>query len=263
MVPVPLVGAAVVTPVDAVTVASLGRTQRRLVLASLAIVVTLAWVVIAAGGSVHDRLLAPHHQHPIVTGFTLALLMWLVMAAAMMLPPLVPWVVTLIRLTDRDRARALVSVPLFVGGYLLVWTGYSAVAAGIQVVLHRAALVSDAGRVLGPLAAVTLLAAGAYQFSRLKCGTLTHCRNPLSFFLTRWNNGPGGAAGLGFRHGLSCLGCCWALMALSFVLGVMNVVWMAALTLVVCIEKLAPRGELWSRAIGAAFVVWGLGLLVW
>lgn len=261
MVPVPLVGDAVVTPLDAVTGAGVRRVQRTLVLASLALVVTMAWVAIATGGSAHTALLAHQHVSPLV-GFALALFMWLVMATAMMLPPLLPWVLTLARLTDGGGAPGVVSVPLFVGGYLLVWTGYSAVAAGAQVALHRAALVSHAGLVFGPLAAVMLVAAGAYQFSRLKCGTLAHCRNPLSFLLTRWNDGPASAAVLGFRHGLSCLGCCWALMALSFVLGVMNVVWMAALTLLVCVEKLAPQGQLWSRAFGMALIAWGLGVLI-
>jgi predicted metal-binding membrane protein len=107
-----------------------------------------------------------------------------------------------------------------------------------------------------------LVAAGLFQMTPLKAACLAHCRNPLSFFLARWQDGPVGAFQMGFRHGVYCLGCCWALMALSFALGVMNLLWMAALTLIICVEKIAFGGERMSRGLGFVLMAWGIWVLV-
>ena len=110
-------------------------------------------------------------------------------------------------------------------------------------------------------AGALLILAGAVQFSPLKNACLTHCRSPVGYFLTRWRNGPRGAFSMGFHHGVYCLGCCWALMALAFALGTMNLVWMAAVTLMLCAEKIAPGGQHWSKVFGVAFFVWGAVVL--
>ncbi|NNG16564.1 MAG: DUF2182 domain-containing protein, partial [Gemmatimonadales bacterium] len=110
--------------------------------------------------------------------------------------------------------------------------------------------------------ALVLLAAGLYQFTPLKAACLTHCRSPLGYYLSSWRNGPLGAYRMGFHHGLFCLGCCWALMGLAFILGIMNLLWMVALTVVICIEQIAPHGKFWSRAFGMMFIVWGSTILM-
>ncbi len=171
-----------------------------------------------------------------------------------MFPVSVPWVRVLISLSDgsgRVRAGAL-----FLVGYLSAWLLFSLAAAAVQL--------SMAGMVLpardAPAAGFLLVGAGLYQLSPAKAACLRHCRNPLSFFLARWRDGPRGILGMGWRHGLHCLGCCWALMALALVLGVMNPLWMTVLTGVVCIENLAPGGPALGRVTGMGLVVWGVAV---
>ncbi len=113
------------------------------------------------------------------------------------------------------------------------------------------------------LSAALLMIAGAFQFTPLKRACLRACRSPLGFLLTDWRNGLWGAAQMGVRHGLYCLGCCWALMALLFVGGAMNLLWIAALTLLVAMEKLAPKGEILARALGALMIGAGAVRLIW
>ena len=107
-----------------------------------------------------------------------------------------------------------------------------------------------------------LLLAGLFQVSPLKAACLRHCRSPLGFFLTRWREGPVGAYRMGLQHGAYCVGCCWALMMLSFALGVMNLLWMTALTLFLCLEKIAPGGATSSRLSGLVFMAWGLWMMI-
>ena len=113
------------------------------------------------------------------------------------------------------------------------------------------------------LSAALLVIAGAFQFTPVKRACLRACRSPLGFLLTEWRNGLGGAAQMGVRQGLYCLGCCWALMALLFVGGAMNLLWIAALTLLVAMEKLAPKGEILARVLGALMIVAGAVRLIW
>ena len=157
-----------------------------------------------------------------------------------------------------DRAG---SVGLFYSGYLSVWLAFSLVAASLQLVLGATGLLSADDR-LGPrLSGLFLLGAGLYQATPLKSSCLRHCRNPLTFFLARWRDGPVGALRMGIGHGVFCLGCCWALMALALVLGVMNLAWMAALAFVVGVENLAPKGAVVGRVLGLALALWGA--VVW
>ena len=197
--------------------------------------------------------------------------MWFGMMAAMMLPVSVPWVRVLVSLSDgagRVRSEAPAapgawswarfrSGVLFLAGYLSVWLLFSVVAAAVQ--LGVAGVVPLGGDT--PVAGFFLVGAGLYQLSPVKAACLRHCRNPLTWFLTRWRDGPRGALGMGWGHGLYCLGCCWALMALALVLGVMDLLWMAVLAAVVCIENLAPGGPVAGRVAGVGLVVWGV--VVW
>jgi predicted metal-binding membrane protein len=159
-------------------------------------------------------------------------------------------------------ARPYVPTAVFLAGYLLVWTGFSLIAAFARWVLHSTALLSD--RMVatsGIFGGSILIAAGVFQWTPLKRVCLTRCQSPLAFFTTSWREGARGALWMGTQHGLNCTGCCWVLMALLFVAGVMNLWWIGAITLLVIIEKVAPRGLWLGRIAGAGFILWGIGLL--
>jgi predicted metal-binding membrane protein len=181
--------------------------------------------------------------------------MWSIMMVAMMLPSALPTIMLV--------ARVPRATPGFITGYLLAWGAYSLVAATIQWTLHRTLLVSDAMVSVSPLlSGALLLAAGAFQFTPLKAKCVAHCRSPLSFLLRHWQEGPSGALRMGIRHGTYCVGCCWALMALLFVLGVMNLLWVTGLAVLVLLEKVLPAGKWVTRGGGAALLVWGIFVLL-
>jgi len=144
-----------------------------------------------------------------------------------------------------------------------VWLGYSVLAAAGQLLLQRAALLSPSWVTTSPWIAAGLLAlAGAYQWTPLRDACMRHCRSPFGFFLSSWRDGRWGAFTMGARHGTYCVGCCWALMALSFVFGVMSLLWMAAVTAFLVVEKATSAGPWMSKAAGVALVacaIWTLG----
>jgi len=180
--------------------------------------------------------------------------MWCLMSAAMMLPTFIP---ALRAFDDLSACGASDRAGFFalMGGYLLVWTGFSAAGAAAQVLLARNLLVAPDGSSLSLwLTAILLVLAGTYQFSSLKDACLAKCRHPLTFFLQRWEPGSIAAAGMGMRLGLYCLGCCWALMALGFVGGTMNLVWMGAATLFMTFEKLPDIGRYLTGPAGVVCV---------
>jgi len=183
--------------------------------------------------------------------------MWAAMAAAMMLPAFAPALATWGDLVRGGIARARDGLWL-VAGYLGVWLAVAAGAAALQGALGRAgALLPDGRLVSGVAAGAVMLGAGLWQFSALKDACLAKCRHPVAHFIAIWRPGAGGAAGMGARMGLTCLGCCWALMALAFVGGTMNLVWMGAATVFVVAEKL-PRSGVWlTRPAGWALMLGG------
>lgn len=179
--------------------------------------------------------------------------MWCVMMVAMMLPSALPMVLTFVQVARRDgergRARA------FVAAYGLVWLGFATAGTVAQWLLQRSGLVDPmAVSRSTALTALLLLLAGAYQFSPLKRVCLRSCRTPLGFLLGHWRPGVRGAFAMGLRHGMLCLGCCWALMGLLFIGGMMNVAWVAALSIAVAIEKLAPGGERAATLLGVGLI---------
>jgi len=190
--------------------------------------------------------------------------MWAVMMVAMMLPSATPTILLFGNVTRRRRleGRPAVPVAVFTLGYLAVWVFYAIVAGVAQWQLHRLALLSSSMAAASPVLAGGLpIAAGVYQWLPLKGACLSHCRSPLHFFSTEWREGVGGALAMGMRHGTYCVGCCWLLMALLFVAGVMNLVWVAVIASFVLIEKLARRGDWLGRLGGLALVVWGAWVL--
>src|SRR5712691_7486047 len=174
---------------------------------------------------------------------------WTVMMAAMMLPSATPMIL-LHRLGADGRVRAQLWSAVFVAGYLVVW-------ASVGIVVWAAALAAS-GIVMPEQRAVAvaaiLLLAGVYQFSPLKSTCLRACRTPADFLLTHWHRGLSGQLRLGIEHGLYCLGCCWALMALFVCVGAMSLVWAAGIAAVVLIEKVLPRGIAFGRIAGILLV---------
>jgi predicted metal-binding membrane protein len=191
--------------------------------------------------------------------------MWGVMMVAMMLPSVAP-VLLLYSTAQRKRcgeAQAARLVGCFAAGYLLVWLAWSALAAGLQGALQMLALLSPhLATTSARWCAAFLLLAGLYQLTPWKNACLVQCQSPLGFFFTHWRDGAWGATRMGMHHGAYCLGCCWALMGLLFVGGVMNLAWVAALAGFILLEKAAARGPWPSRLTGAAMMAWGLVLLV-
>lgn len=181
--------------------------------------------------------------------------MWSVMMVAMMLPSALPMVRLFVRSSRRSASamRATLLTGTFVAGYLLVWTAFSAGAALLQALLRSRALLGPEMSLQHPwLAAAVLLVAGVYQFTRLKHACLSHCQSPLEFILTQWREGARGAMSMGLRHGLYCVGCCWALMLVLFAVGVMSLGWVMALATFVLIEKTLVRKPWLSRVAGVA-----------
>lgn len=152
---------------------------------------------------------------------------------------------------------------LFALGYLAVWTGFSGVATLVQWALHAAALLSSTMAAGSPRMAGTILfAAGVYQLTPAKSACLTQCQSPLGFLMGHWRDGNVGAFTMGLRHGVYCLGCCWALMAVLFAVGVMNLLWVAALTVFILAEKVGRSGAIVSRIGAIVLLGWGVVLLI-
>jgi predicted metal-binding membrane protein len=182
--------------------------------------------------------------------------MWSAMMMAMMLPSAAPAILLYARVHRHSASPETLPPTMgFLLGYVVCWVGFSAVAASLQLALGGAMQV---GR---DAAAVVLIAAGIYQLVPLKDACLTRCRSPAEFITRHYRTGTLGAFRLGLLHGAYCVGCCWLLMALLFVCGVMNLAWVAALALLVAAEKLLPGGRWLARAAGVALICWGAYLL--
>ncbi len=243
----------------------LARNDRWLVFASLALLTLLAWVYLAdgAGMAMPGAMtgMAPMAPpRPVII-----ILMWWVMMIAMMLPSAAPAILLYGRVRRHRRGDSAIGPSwLFLLGYLVAWLGYSLVAAGAQLALLEAGLVDSMALSMTrkALAGALLVAAGLYQLTPFKNACLGQCRSPAAFLSRHWQPGPAGALRLGLLHGSFCVGCCWLLMALLFVGGVMNLAWVAALTLLVATEKLYPAGQWVARWIGGLLIAGGAALLI-
>ena len=186
--------------------------------------------------------------------------MWALMAAAMMLPTFVPALRTFVNMGAAGATRPIEAAAL-VMGYALVWVAGSALGAAAQLALSRVGVLAADGSSLSVWLTVALLvAAGLYQLSILKAACLAKCRMPLTYFMGRWAPGLPRALSMGAELGLICFGCCWALMALAFVGGTMNLVWMGLATLFMVLEKLPQLGRPLTRPAGFALI--GAGVLL-
>ncbi|OGL01702.1 MAG: hypothetical protein A3J45_11810, partial [Candidatus Rokubacteria bacterium RIFCSPHIGHO2_02_FULL_69_13] len=238
--------------------------DRAIVAAGLLGVAGLGWLYIVRLGRemavMADMAMAMPQMTPWdLADFVLTFLMWAVMMVAMMIPSASPMILTFATINRKRLAdeTPLIRTGLFLVGYLLVWAGYSLLAALGQWGLHAAALITPAMAVAPWLGGILLVAAGVYQFTPLKDVCLSRCQSPFGFILTQWREGAAGALVMGLRHGAFCVGCCWVLMALLFVAGVMNLLWVAAIAAFVLLEKVAPLGRVVSRLAGAILILWG------
>jgi predicted metal-binding membrane protein len=242
------------------------KRDRLLVLSGLAGITALAWAYTGYLAWSMDcmHMAMPHMQTWGVTDLVLLCIMWAVMMVAMMVPSAAPMILmyTTINRRRREQQQPYVPTAVFLGGYLLVWAGFSILATLAQWGLHSAALLSPMMVSTSPiLGGLVLLAAGSFQWTPLKYTCLARCRSPLGFLMTDWREGHRGALIMGLRHGMYCVGCCWFLMALLFVAGVMNLLWVAAIAAFVLVEKVVPRGDLVGRVAGGVLVLAGLVML--
>ena len=256
------------------TPAALSGRDRILIVTCIFLVTALGWIYLIhldrqmSVDMEHDKMMAamgmPMQMPWTAPDFFFTFAMWSVMMLGMMAPSVTPMLL-LFAGTRAGRGRRGFSLALlmFGCGYLAVWTAFNACATLAQFGLHQATLLSAAmaasNRALG---GAILVAAGAYQLTPWKSACLAHCRSPLGFLMTHWRDGPRGAFEMGLRHGAYCLGCCWALMCVLFAVGIMNLVWVAALAAFVLLEKIGPAAMLIRRAAGVALAALGLLLIL-
>jgi predicted metal-binding membrane protein len=228
------------------------RHERLILAAGIALLAALSWwfllnsAGVSAGGTMAGMRAPP---------FMAVVAMWWLMMAAMMLPSAVPAVLLYAQVRQmRAHDSAIAHSGLFLVGYLLLWLIFSLAAASAQRLLTGPTMMLDNRVAQGGV----LLVAGLYQLSRLKRACLSECRSPAQFVSRHWRPGWTGAVRLGLLHGAYCVGCCWALMLLLFVGGVMNLRWVVALAILVAAEKLVPRGDWLARLTGAGLIGWGV-----
>lgn len=246
------------------------RRERAVAAAALAAVALAAWGytawLSAAMYGPEMAMMAPPAADWTPGFFALVLFMWAAMMAAMMLPSAAPMILAFATIAARRRERGQAHAPTaaFAAGYLAVWAAFSLAAAALQWGLQALGLIDEMMENDSlALAGALLLLAGVYQWSALKLACLSKCRSPFEFILAEWREGTAGALRMGFRHGLFCLGCCWALMLLLFAAAVMHLAWVGALAALVALEKLGPRPDLVRWTSGALMGFAGLGLLAY
>lgn len=246
--------------------ATLPRRERLVVLASLVGVSVLAWVYLVWMATAMSQTGAPQVIHAWSPAYFLMMFsMWVIMMVGMMLPSIMPVVLLYARVVGGSKApsRPVLRSYLFAAGYLLAWTLFSLLATLLQWGLDEAALLSVRMQTISPFVGAAVLAVtGLYQWTPVKDACLKHCRGPVDYLSSHWRQGMLGALHMGLGHGLYCIGCCWVLMTLLFVGGVMNLLVIALITLFVLFEKLAPFGADAGRWAGAGLCAVAAGWII-
>lgn len=227
------------------------RRERALVLGGIGALVLIAWGWLALGAGM-----------TMSASFATVSAMWLVMMVAMMVPSATPAILLYARVKRSRREAAIAPTWLFVAGYLLAWFLFSLAAAAAQLALVASNWLAamDLRITMPVLAGAALIAAGSYQLTPWKNACLSACRSPAASISRNWRPGAFGALRLGLIHGAVCVGCCWLLMLLLFVGGVMNLAWVAALAALVAAEKIMPQGAWIGRVVGGVMVAVGAAL---
>ena len=249
--------------------ARLPRRDRIAILSALIGVTVLSWTYLIRMATQMDMSAmmpaAMLEIHAWAAGdFVFMFVMWAVMMVGMMVPTAIPMTLVYAAVARKAAGQGTTLAPaaVFLSGYIAMWTIFSAGATFAQWVLDQAALLSPMLVSSSPwLGAGLLIAAGMYQMTPAKEACLRHCRSPAHFISEHWRPGWAGAFRMGLEHGVFCLGCCWALMGLLFFGGVMNLLWIAAITLFVLIEKVLPFGARSGRFAGIAMIAGGLAVL--
>ena len=249
--------------------------DRQVVLAGLILITGLAWVYLYYLTVQMGMADTGATKNPISAMVTLApwtptdalfmFLMWAIMMMGMMIPSVTPMVLLYARVVRHNSKEVATFVPTsaFFAGYIIIWVSFSAMATGLQWGLEQAALLSPMMVSTSSIfAGIVLIGTAVYQWTPYKDACLARCRSPVWFLSTYWRNGAGGAFRMGLSHGSYCLGCCWSLMLLLFVGGVMNLLCVAAITVFVLIEKVIPRGRDIGRAGSVLLGLTGVALLV-
>lgn len=254
------------------TLQSILQRDRAIIVTALVVITILSWGYLfwdawrmSQLGACCEALLNPSLTHWPIGDLLLMFAMWSIMMVAMMVPSAAPMVLTFAFLNRQRKAQQQPYVPagMFLLGYLLIWTGFSAIVTVLQWILHGLAMLSPMMVSTSPIfGGLILIGAGIFQFTPWKQACLMHCRTPLGFLMTSWREGHAGALKMGLHHGLSCTGCCWLLMVLLFVAGVMNLLWVATITMFVLLEKVVPRTKWLSRCGGLILILWGAWILV-
>ena len=233
------------------------------IIISLGGITLLSWLYLlsmAANMSLSNGMAAMQIRPWDAGYFLMMFLMWAVMMVGMMLPSVTPMVLIYAAVARKSAMQGMPVAPTaaFVFGYIAMWLIFSLFATIAQWGLDQAALLSPmmVSNSFG-LGAVLLIAAGIYQWLPIKDKCLHHCRSPVYFITTHWRPGSTGAFKMGLSHGAFCLGCCWVLMSLLFVVGVMNILWIAAITLFVLLEKVLPLGDVGGRLMGLPMIAAG------
>lgn len=238
------------------------------VLGAMACVVLLSWWYLVNMAATMEAGMAMGGMmtfHPWTLNYAVAmLLMWCIMMVAMMLPSATPMILLYRRVAQHNHLYGVArGTVLFAAGYGVIWLGFSLMAVGLQWLLEQWAILSPMMRSQSALFnGMVLILVGLYQWSPWKTVCLQHCRGPAAFVMHHWRPGLSGAFRMGLSHGAYCVGCCWALMALLFVGGVMDLLVIAGLTVLVLLEKVLPGGERLARAVGALAVLVGGWLLL-
>lgn len=245
------------------SLAAARRVDVAAVAVSLVVVSGLASVVtvrLAAGTSMPGGAMGMAAALPSTDGSALVVLaMWAAMMVGMMMPSATPMVLAYTTWTRRGPAgaRRTAAVASFLSGYVVVWLAFSVLAAALQLMLQRLGLLTAMGATGATLGGLVLVLAGAFQLTPFKEACLSRCRTPIGFLVAEWRDGARGGLVMGIRHGAYCLGCCWALMAVLFVVGTMHLAWMAVIAAFVLVEKLAPAGLRVRFAAGGVLIAWG------
>jgi predicted metal-binding membrane protein len=253
------------------------RRDRAIVGLALAALTLLAWAyllwvaALEPGGATMPMsagmAMAPMSSGSPLTAFAFTFAMWAVMMVGMMTPSATPMILLYARVGRQGAAAGspIAATGFFAGGYLLAWTAFAIAAAAAQRTLEEALLMTpEMASASRPLSGLILIGAGLYQWTSAKDACLRNCQSPLAFLHRNggFRRDPLGALALGARHGLYCIGCCFALMAVLFVVGIMNLLWVAVLAAFVLVEKLAVTGVRLSRAAGILLAIAGVWLLV-
>ncbi len=221
----------------------------------------ILWSVVNMSAPV-VTLMMPMSSHWSVRETFAVWLMWAVMMGAMMLPSAIPMISVHRRVAAKRDPETRNASRWFLAAYLLAWALFSVAAAGLQWGFQRADVLSHMLKLEGSLVGgLILVVAGGFQLTAQKASCLHTCRTPIGFLLTHWRPGRIGAFQMGLKHGQSCIVCCWALMMVLFVGGVMNLTTIALLSGIVAMEKLAPRGRQIAAFVGVLLIVWGLWLI--